>query len=193
MGTRTLVGDEGSAEGDRSRPRRSILLVRREPPPSLTFLSTLPSLAGGGRLERRSRLRAAGHTGEDGNGSQTSSGKKEKRKKKGSFEGELNGGICLLLFGPTRECNACNGVGESWADEGDLRRKEFVKVDGVIGESGLEWLAMINESTGAPASRFANCGNLFSPLDFLLGTRGLPPSPGGFCVPPRAREERLDR
>lgn len=41
----------------------------------------------------------------------------------------------------------------------------------------LEWLAMINES---PASRFANCGNLFSPLDFLLGTRGLPPSPGGF-------------
>lgn len=69
--------------------RRSILLVRREPPPSLTFLSTLPSLAGGGRLERRSRLRAAGHTGEDGNGSQTSSGKKEKRKKKGSFEGEL--------------------------------------------------------------------------------------------------------
>lgn len=82
------VGDEGS-EGDRSRPRRSILLVRREPPPSLTFLSTLPSLAGGGRLERRSRLRAAGHTGEDRNGSQTSSGKKEKRKKKGSFEGEL--------------------------------------------------------------------------------------------------------
>lgn len=83
------VGDEGSAEGDRSRPRRSILLVRREPPLSLTFLSTLPSLAGGGRLERQSRLRAAGHTGEDGNGSQTSSGKKEKRKKKGSFEGEL--------------------------------------------------------------------------------------------------------
>lgn len=34
--------------------------------------------------------------------------------------------------------------------KGGLKRKEFVKVDdGVIGESGLEWLAMINESTGA--------------------------------------------
>lgn len=38
--------------------------------------------------------------------------------------------------------------------KGGLKRKEFVKVDdGVIGESGLEWLAMINESTGAPRHR----------------------------------------
>lgn len=36
----TLDTDEGST-GDRSRARRSILLVRREPPPSLTFLSLL--------------------------------------------------------------------------------------------------------------------------------------------------------
>lgn len=54
----------------------------------------------------------------------------------------------------------------------------------------LEWLAMINES---PASRFANCGNLFSPLDFLLGTRGLPPSPGGFPSHLEPGEECLDR
>lgn len=86
----TLDTDEGSTEGDCSLDlRRSILLVRREPPPSLTFLSTLlPSLAGGGRLERRSRLRAAGHTGEGGNGSQTSTvERKKKEKEKGSFEG----------------------------------------------------------------------------------------------------------
>lgn len=87
---RNVDTDEGSTEGDCSLDlRRSILLVRREPPPSLTFLSTLlPSLAGGGRLERRSRLRAAGHTEEGGNGSQTSTvERKKKEKEKGSFEG----------------------------------------------------------------------------------------------------------
>lgn len=78
--TRTLDTDEGST-GDRSRARRSILLVRREPPPSLTFLSLL--WPRGGRLERRSRLRAAGHTGEaEARRRRMSSGGKNKKKEK---------------------------------------------------------------------------------------------------------------
>ena len=102
----TLDTDEGSTEGDCSLDlRRSILLVRREPPPSLTFLSTLlPSLAGGGRLERRSRLWAAGHTEEGGRKRKpdVDGGKKKKKRKRKDLSKESlrinRGWICLLLF-----------------------------------------------------------------------------------------------